>query len=232
MTVRIATLGLLAVIAVAGASGGQERPSVWDVTIGTPVDRLPAGFTDFACGTAGGPPGRLLARFGDHRTCPIDDRGFTEVYFRHDDELEFVARALEQPRAIEVNSGTRVYGVPVIVSALFDADGIVRGLRLETDPRGVPPMSRNDHWTLADDLMHRFGAEGWTCEALGLGDGESAVSSYSVRDRCTKTDSDASMVVLREYLHRRGESFIDVYGRVQSGHFVSRTTFERIGAER
>jgi hypothetical protein len=37
----------------------QDRPNrleVWDLKLGTPVDQMPDEFTDYACGTNGGPP--------------------------------------------------------------------------------------------------------------------------------------------------------------------------------
>jgi hypothetical protein len=207
-----------------------EPPTVFDLVLGTPAAALPAGFADFACGTRGGPPGRPVAGFADFAVCPADDRGLREVYFRYDDEREYVARALEQPRALERYGGTEVYGVPVIVSALFDAAGTLAGLRLESDPRGVGAGARNDHWALAAMLMHHYGDAGWTCHDLPPGPEETPVASYPVKAECLKSAEGAEYRVTREYLHRRGEGFTDDFGKVQATHFVSRTAFEVVAA--
>ena len=189
---------------------------------------MPAGFVDFACGTRGGPPGRPLASFAEFAACPVDERGLREVYFRYDDEQEYVARALEQARAIEFYAGTEVYGIPVTVSALFDAAGTLQGLRIATDPRGVDPGDRNDHWRLAGMLMHHFGDDGWTCTDLARSPDENPVATYFVKTECRKSTGDAELVVLGEYLHRRGETFTDEFGKAQTTHFVSRSTFEML----
>jgi hypothetical protein len=221
---------LAAVLLGCGAalSSAAERPTVFDLPLGTPAAALPAGFADFACGTGGGPPGRPLESFAEFGRCPESEHGLREVYFRYDDELEYVARALEQPRAVEALAGTRVYGIPVTASALFDAEGMLQGLRLATDPRGIEPGERNDHWALAAMLMHRFGDAGWICADLPKSPDESPVSTFLVKSECRKTTKDASFVVLREYLHRRGEAFTDEFGKAQTTHFVSQSRFEML----
>lgn len=213
---------------IAGGAVAAERPTVWDVPLGASPADLPESFSEFACGTAGGPPGRPLAGFAGYGECPADPSGLHEVYFRYDDEAEYVARALEQETAVAVHTGTRVYGTPVIVSALFDSAGIVRGIRMASDSRGVEPGDRNDHWMLAAHLMHRFGSEGWRCKSLEPEPGETPAATYWLKDRCEKTDEEAALTVVREYYQRRGESFTDAMGKVQPTHFVSLATFERI----
>ena len=210
------------------AASGLERPTVWDLRLGLPAAEQPAGFVELACGTNGGPPGRPLAAFAEFATCPADDRGLHEVAFRYDEEAEYVARALEQPSAIELYAGTRAYGIPVTVSALFDAEGLLQGLRLVTDARGAEPGKRNDDWTLGTLLRARFGADGWSCEELPPGPGETAVASYFVKDRCTKAADGVAFTVERQYLHRRGQVYVDEGGKVQPGQFISSTSFEMV----
>lgn len=204
----------------------QARATIWDLTLGLPADQLPGGFAEFACGTNGGPPGRPIAGFAEFAECPADDSGLHEVYFRYDDEAEYVARALEQSRAIEFYAGTRVMGVPVVASALFNDAGDLAGLRLATDPRGVDPGDRNDHWMLAGMLMQRYGSVGWSCVALPAAAGETPVSTYFVKDRCAKSAGNVRLMAEREYFHRRGQYFVDELGKAQPGKFTSASTFE------
>jgi hypothetical protein len=51
-----------------------------------------------------------------------------------------------------------------------------------------------------------------------------------VKTECRKTTEEATFVVLREYLHRRGEIFVDEFGKAQPTHFVSQTSFEMLAA--
>jgi hypothetical protein len=167
-----------------------------------------------------------LATFAEYHTCPAGDAGRHEVYFRYDDEPEYLARALEQTRAIDYFAGTRVFDFPVIVSALFDGSGHLVGVRVVTDSRGAEPGERNDHWSLAGSLMRHFGSEGWTCEERPLDPGEEPVSSYFVKDTCTKTTADAALSVEREYFHRRGQYFVDEFGKANPSSFTSAARFE------
>ncbi len=59
-----------------------------------------------------------------------------EVAARFDDEDEYVAKALGEPAYAGRQTGTRVAGHPVVLSALFDDGGILRGIRMMSDPRG------------------------------------------------------------------------------------------------
>ena len=56
-------IGLAFASLAAGGAVAQPQPSdrparaeVWDLKLGTTADRLPDAFTDYACGTNGGPP--------------------------------------------------------------------------------------------------------------------------------------------------------------------------------
>ena len=77
-------------------------------------------------------------------------------------------------------------------------------------------------------LMHHFGDAGWICTELARAPDENPVASYFVKTECRKSTEDAELVVLSEYLHRRGETFTDEFGKAQTTHFVSRSTFEML----
>ena len=204
------------------------RLSVWDLQLGAEASAIPDAFVDYACGTDGGPPSRPLANFTEFHRCKADGDGLHEVYFRYDDEQEYVARALEQARAVAMCDGTRVFGFPAIVSALFDDAGVLRGLRIVTDARGAEPADRSDHWALGAMLKHHFGDEGWTCVANPVGAGVTPVGAFLVNDECRRSTAAAEMTVRREYHHRQGEEFTDDFGKVLPSLFVSRTYFQML----
>lgn len=221
---------LLAILAAGPAGACPGQPSVWDLELGMPATSLPSDFVEHACGTNGGPPSLPLTGFDDFAQCKADARGLHEVSFRYDDEQEFVARALEQSRAIKLCEGTRVFDIPVILSALFDGEGVLKGIRIVTDPRGAEPADRADDWALGTMLRRRFGDE-WQCKELPSGPGETPVASFPVRDECSRSVDGAELTVRREYYHRRGQAFRNEYGDVQPGLFISETRFEMMQLE-
>ena len=96
--------GLALLLAGAGAhaasaqqravSGQQRLPQIWDLQLGTPVSDLPEeAFVDPACGTNGGPPGLPIGSFEQFGRCRPENSGLREIWFRYDDELEYIARA-------------------------------------------------------------------------------------------------------------------------------------------
>ena len=119
-------------------------------------------FTDYACGTNGGPPSTPLKSFRDFRRCRPEPSGLREVYFRYDDELEYWAKANDLPMEVEKYSGTKAYGFPVVVSALFSDRGTLSGLRIVSDPRDTS-RPREDAYSLRNFLTARFGRDGWDC---------------------------------------------------------------------
>src|SRR5690348_371050 len=82
---RFELLLFIACVAAAAAIGNraaaQERPTrteIWDLTLGTAVSQLPDAFTDYACGTNGGPPSVPLKSFGDFKRCRPEPSGLRE----------------------------------------------------------------------------------------------------------------------------------------------------------
>ena len=96
------------------------------------------GFGDLACGSNGGPPRQKIEDWSEFRKCRAEDNGLHEVYARFDDEDEYIGKAIDEPRYARGKTGTRVAGHPVILSVLFDRDGVLRVLRFVSDPRGAP----------------------------------------------------------------------------------------------
>src|SRR5215475_8957892 len=182
-------IGLLGLVwASEVLSDAQQRPrrlEIWDLQLGAPVDQLPDEFIDYACGTAGGPPSRPLDGWRDFHRCRPEPSGLREVYFRYDDELEYWARANNLTAQMEQYVGTKTYGFPINVSALISDDGVVRGIRIVTDPRD-PSGDRDEAYLLRNFLNARFGREDWHCEDLPTEPGETSVSGIFIKQRCEK----------------------------------------------
>src|SRR5262245_25703722 len=139
----IAIALLLGLISAEADAQDLRRATVWDLKLGQPISAQPSAddFQGFACGANGGPPRRQLTGWSDFKHCPYEANGLREVYFEYDDEQEYVARAKNLSREIVRWAGTVEAGFPVMVSALIDDQGVVRGIRVVTDPR---PDHRTD----------------------------------------------------------------------------------------
>jgi hypothetical protein len=210
-----------------------RRPSVWDLPLGAKVADLPvAEFMDYACGTNGGPPGRPLEDWSEFARCRPETNGLREVYFRYDDEMEYVARAQRLPNLINHHAGTRILNFPVILSLLFSEDGVVEGLRIATDPRVDPEVRREAH-TLRSFYFARYDREGFDCRDLRPAEGETPMGDQFIKQRCDKVYRDTYRVVVdTNYFRKPGQTFT-IPGSLQTtvGLFESNTRFEfyRIG---
>src|SRR5216684_2045300 len=177
----------------------MRRATIWDLKVGAPIAEQPnpSEFRGFACGSNGGPPRAPLTGWADFKRCAAEPNGLREVYFEYDDELEYIARAHDNDREISRWAGTHEVTFPVIASALFDDAGVLQGIRLVTDPR---PDHRNDiteanrkkreeSYALGGVMASRFGIEAERdCKSLPPGEGEGAVGSLFIRQRCERND--------------------------------------------
>jgi hypothetical protein len=220
----------LATGGIAGAQPQNDRPArveVWDLKLGTPVDRLSDDFTDYACGTNGGPPSIPLSGWRDFRRCRPDAAGLREVYFRYDDELEYWAKANNFSTEIEKYSGTKVYDFPVVLSARFDEGGVLAGLRIVSDPRDKS-RDRDEAYLLRNFLTARYGRDGWDCVDLPLAEGETPVARTFIKQRCRKTiEGTAVADIETRFFRKMGQSQYDPQsGRTTEGQFESLARFE------
>ena len=223
----IAALGALA--AQPGyTAGADERPTrheIWDIKLGAKIDALPDDFIDYACGTNGGPPGLALSGWKDFRRCRAEPSGLREVYLRFDDEEEYIGRAIDDDQYTR-KIGTRVAGHPVILSVLFDAGGILRGIRFVTDPRAAPAERRMAH-LLRLAAINRYGPQGWTCVDQPAAAGETAVGGVFIKQRCRKTTTERDLTVEAHFLRKPGQSETDpATGEYRAGQYESWTRFE------
>jgi hypothetical protein len=184
------------------------------------------GFGDLACGSNGGPPRQKLEDWSEFGKCRPEANSLHEVAARFDDEDEYIGKAIDEPRHARGRTGTRVAGHPVILSVLFDHDGVVRGLRFVTDARAAPHERRMAH-LLRLAVINRYEPDGWTCTDFPPTEGETPVGGVFIKQRCEKTAPERRLVVDTRFLRKPGQSDNDpVTGEYRAGAFGSSTRFE------
>jgi hypothetical protein len=220
VTMRLAIPFLLALMLPAAAGAETlRRGTVWDLKLGEPISAQPppAEFRGFACGSNGGAPRQPLTGWHDFARCRAEPDGLHEVYFEYDDEFEYIARARDLDREITRWAGTTEGGFPVVVSALFDSAGVLRGIRMVTDAR---PDHRNDitvanlrkradAYVLGGIMAARFDlVTARDCTSLPPAEGESAVGDLFVKQACEMTDAAAGRkIMLRvNFFRKPGQS--------------------------
>jgi hypothetical protein len=233
-------LGLLCCSAAAGAQD-LRRATVWDLKLGQPISAQPSpdDFQGFACGANGGPPRRQLTGWSDYQRCSPEANGLREVYFEYDDELEYVARAKNLPREIVRWAGTAEAGFPVMVSALLDDRGAVRGIRVVTDSRpeyradvvGANLRKRADAYLFGGFMAARHGIDAARdCTTLPAAEGETAIGTLFVKQSCELTDAARGLKIsLRvSYFRKPGQSGVNpqLPTQLTQGQFESSARFE------
>ncbi len=185
-----------------------ERGEVWSLKLGAPIADQPIDFVDHACGSAGGPPSIPLGGWADFKRCRPEESGLREVYFRYDDEREYVARAHHSPAEVERYGGTKTYGFPIVVSALISEDAIVRGLRIVSDPRY--DANRDEAYVLKNFITARLGRDNWACEDLPMEEGETSVDGLYIKQRCARTLEDGARATMWvRHLRKAGQARFD-----------------------
>jgi hypothetical protein len=243
----IVVLILAAASALAARAAAQpvDRATIWNLKLGAPIADQPPpdAFRGFACGSNGGPPRAPLTGWADFKRCRAEADGLREVYFEYDDELEYVARAHDDERAISRFAGTHEVTFPVIVSALFDDAGILRGMRMATDAR---PEHRNDiieadrkkrdeAYTLAAVMAARFNIDpARDCSAIAPAEGETPVGSLFIKRVCEHREGARRVVVRASLFRKPGQSGTNpqLPTQLTQGQFESSAQVEIYQAER
>src|SRR6266705_6842214 len=145
------SIGAVAAMWLAPAQAQDLPPKIWDIKLGIPISALPLNdYVDPACGTNGGPPARVLKGFDEFAQCVTErTTGLHEVWFRYDDEMEYVARARRSDIMVRQYQANALAGQPIITSLLIDDRSIVQGYRVVNDPR-VEANTRLAAFGLAD----------------------------------------------------------------------------------
>jgi hypothetical protein len=183
-------------------------------------------FGEYACGANGGAPRQKIAGWTDYAKCRAEPSGLKEVWVRFADHIELYARALEQENIIKRWSGTRVAGQQIILSVLFDDQGISRGIRMITDPRAPVGERRAGHM-FRFAIFQRYGEPDWTCNELPAAEGETPVAGIWVKVDCEKATSERHLIVQSRFFRKAGQRDLDVVTNEPTiGMFESSTRFE------
>jgi hypothetical protein len=213
----------------AHAAGPPRDPGeIHGLKLGLKAGEMSADtFGDLACGSNGGPPRQAIDDWSDFRKCRPEPSGLYEVNARFDDQQEYVGRAIDDPMYAQGRLGTRVAGHPVILSVLFDKDGVLRGIRMVSDPRGSIMERRMAHM-LRLAIINRYDPDGWTCTDLPPAAGETPVGGgVFIKQRCEKHTVERNLFVETHFLRKPGQNEVDpATGEATTGQFESWTRFE------
>jgi hypothetical protein len=205
---RLPITVILAMCAAA-AQAQTPPPKIWDITLGIPVTELPLkDFVDPACGTNGGPPARVLNGFDEFALCPAEaSTGLHEIWFRYDDEMEYIARARRSGVLIRQYQANSLAGQPIITSFLIDDAGRVQGYRIVNDPR-ADAGTRIDAFNIAD-LFKGIAGMGLPCTDLPPAEGERPINDVFIKEICEgKTGDNVVRVESRRY-YKPGQYAVD-----------------------
>jgi hypothetical protein len=200
------SLGLCASAANAQTTGA---PKIWDIKFGTPIAALPLdNFVDPACGTNGGPPARVLKGFAEFAQCAVErTTGLREVWFRYDDEMEYVARARRSEIMVRQYRANSLAGQPIITSLLIDGAGLVQGYRIVNDPR-IESGTRIAAFGLAD-VFKGIAGMGLDCTDLPLAEGERPIDDWFVKQTCEKTSDGRTVRIEARRYYKAGQFAVD-----------------------
>ena len=224
---RLLAATLAAVLGCGAARAQEPATKIWDIKLGTPIAALPLEqFVDPACGTNGGPPSRVLASFKDFALCPVDKTtGLHEVWFRYDDELEYIARARRSEAMIRLYQANSLGGQPIITSLLIDDSGLVEGYRIVNDPRASGD-TRIEAYGLVE-LFKGMVAPGLDCTDLPPAEGERPIEDLFVKQSCElKADGQVTRIEARHY-YKPGQYVVDPNdNRITQNEFESSARLE------
>jgi hypothetical protein len=229
--VLVAGLTALFVLCAVAPAPAQPRPDPGEIhglKLGLKAAEMSTDtFGDLACGSNGGPPRQAIDEWADFRKCRPEASGLYEVSARFDDQQDYVARAIDDPLYAQGRVGTRVAGHPVILSVLFDKDGVLRGIRMISDPRAGPLERRMAHM-LRLAIINRYEPDGWNCTDMPPAPGETPVGGgIFIKQRCEKAFPDKALMVETHFLRKPGQNEVDpATQEATSGQFESWTRFE------
>jgi hypothetical protein len=206
----------------------KPRSTIFDLVIGQPAAEQPVELQEYACGTNGGPPSIELTGFADYTNCAVEvETGLHEVTFQYDDEAEYWALAHNLQIYADRFHGTKIGNHEVIVSALFDDAGILRGIRAVTDDR-TELRTRFTAYQLSEYIYQQYAPDPWTCIDLPVAEGETPVAKRLIKQNCRGTTPDGRTLIIETRLLRRaGQQMIDPFsGEIRGDRFVASSRFE------
>ena len=191
---------LAGILLCAGVVRAQEGGDLRDLRVGMSIDAIPAAeYIDLSCV---GTHDQTLVGWSDFRKCPQRRDGITLRSFRFNDRLNGLAQVNEKYQ------GTKVAGHPVVLTLLIDEDGMIDGLRIDTDPQARLFWRKKAH-LLALVVKSRYGEEGWECHNVEPSGGETAVGGLFIKEHCEKIAGQRRLLLDRRLYRRPGQSMSD-----------------------
>jgi hypothetical protein len=224
----LVVLGALFITATTKAQPRRDPGEIHGLKLGLKAEEMSTDtFGDLACGSNGGPPRQPIDAWSEFGKCRSEPSGLYEVNARFDDEQEYIGRAIDDPLYAQGRVGTRVAGHPVILSVLFDKDGVLRGIRMVSDPRASITERRMAHM-LRLAVINRYDPDGWSCTDLPPAPGETPVGGgVFIKQRCEKQTAERNLFLETHFLRKPGQSEVDpATGEPTTGQFESWTRFE------
>jgi hypothetical protein len=194
------------------------------------ADLTTEGYEAFACGSDGGTPLAPIEGWIDYAKCAPDELGLHEVYVEYGRRAGELAERFrdeyDDELWIQRFVGTRMANFPVVLSLLFDDQGISRGFRAITDER-APTEDRGRAYLFRYRVMELYNPALWTCVSIPPSDGETPVGDTYVHDICKQTTADGKFVrVSAEFYRKRGQTGHDINGMYVEGEYKSMTRWE------
>ncbi len=234
MRALVSSLGgaLIAALAVqsAPAAAAQFPPDFRTLGLGIAAADLPTeGYDNFACGSNGGPPLMRLKGWTEFRRCAPDANGLREVYVEFGVEIgrmtELFKEQFHEDPWFQRYGGTRVANFPVVLSLLFDKDGVTRGFRAVTDSR-AGTEERGKSYLLRFRIYPLYGSDGWNCIDRQPAPGETGVGNTYLNQLCTKLVDGKWVRVEGQFFRRPGQTGVDVNGEFVPGQYQAMTRWE------
>jgi len=226
--IGFAFAGALALVAPAAAAG--FAPEFRTLALGLEAsDITTEGYEGFACGSNGGPPLAPISGWVDFAKCAPEANGLHEVYVEYGTRTERLSQMFRDEYGeelwIQQFGGTRIANFPVVLSLLFDDEGIVRGFRAVTDSR-AELEDRSKSYLLRFRVYAHYGEEGWSCKERPATGGIEPVGEMYVNEVCRK-QIDGKRVRVEAHVYRRpGQTGVDSQGMFVPGQFESMTRWE------
>jgi hypothetical protein len=195
MNLAMTAFALLLTVLPGAAAEGFSGNDLRDIRIGGRVTELPSsGYAGFSCPAE---PTVKVTDWSGWRDCPAGPDGLRALRFGYDPSTS--------------SEGTIVAGHPVVLTALIDNEGMIAGLRIETDPKARLYL-RKKAFLFGPQVKARYGSDGWNCTEAELGAGEQPIGGVHVKERCTKTIQGRALIVERNLFRKAGQdekSFVD-----------------------
>ncbi|WP_407114510.1 hypothetical protein [Bradyrhizobium sp. LMG 9283] len=208
MTRQMLMWALSLLLAAGPNADARQGNDLRDLSLGMSVANIAAEeYISLACADK---EGGKLAVWSDFRTCPADEMDLRGISFRFNDKVNPLAAVNDK------YEGTRLGGHPVLLRGFVDSSGVLRRIRIDTDPDARLFWHKKAH-LLALIVKARYGEAGWTCRAGESHDGETPVGGLLIKEHCEKRSERRHLVLDREVYRRAGQPPSDF---VNATHFI------------